>query len=206
MHDFDTRAKQWDENPLHLQRTQAIALAMRERLPLSKSMRSLEVGCGTGLLSFELREELGPITLADTSAGMLEVLREKIIARGATSMEPRLLDLSVDKLPAESFDMVYLQMALHHIPDVEGILRTFYELLAPGGYLAVADLVVEDGSFHGHGFEGHHGFDPLALAQQVAAPGFLEVESETVYQLQREIDGQVQLFPIFLMTARKPLT
>lgn len=205
MNDFDARAKQWDENPMHLQRTQAIAHAMRERLPLSASLRALEVGCGTGLLSFELQRELGPITMTDTSEGMLTVLREKIAAQGISNMEPRLLDLATDRLSPAGFDLVYLQMALHHIPDVEAILQTLKELLAPGGYLAIADLEAEDGAFHGEGFTGHNGFDPRELSRQVAKTGFEEVAADTVYQLQREIDGTPRVFPVFLLTAKKSL-
>ena len=44
-------------------------------------MHALDYGCGTGLLSFPLKDELGHITLNDNSAGMLEVVQEKILAR-----------------------------------------------------------------------------------------------------------------------------
>jgi ubiquinone/menaquinone biosynthesis C-methylase UbiE len=47
-------------------------------------------------LSFALQEDLGQITLADTSQGMLDVLSEKIAASGVTNMHPVRLDLSTD--------------------------------------------------------------------------------------------------------------
>ena len=59
-----------------------------------------------------------------------------------------------------SFDLIYTLMVLHHVGDVETIIRKFRGLLNPGGYLAIADLYSEDGSFHGEGFSGHMGFDP----------------------------------------------
>lgn len=201
MNRFDTLAQSWDANPTHVERTRAIADGLRRRIPLSTDLRALEVGAGTGLLSLELHRELGPITLTDTSEGMLAVLREKIAAHGIPNMTPRQLDLTRDALPAGSFDLIYLQMVLHHIDDVDGLLRTFHDLLAPGGHLAIADLVAEDGSFHGEGFEGHHGFDTARLGTQLTAAGFSLIGSDIVYAIQRET--REAPYPIFLLTARR---
>ena len=82
MADFDSKAKDWDAVPGRAERANAVAAAIREQVSLSKTMTALEYGCGTGLLSFALQAELGPITLADSSTGMLEVLREKIARAG----------------------------------------------------------------------------------------------------------------------------
>ena len=77
MTDFDSRAKDWDEAPGRVERANAVAAAIREQVRLSQTMTALEYGCGTGLLSFALQEELGPITLADSSNGMLDVVRDE---------------------------------------------------------------------------------------------------------------------------------
>ena len=50
-------------------------------------------------------------------------------------------------------------MVLHHVTDIENIIRKFHNLLNPDGHLAIADLYTEDGSFHGKEFTGHKGFD-----------------------------------------------
>ena len=55
-------------------------------------------------------------------------------------------------------------MVLHHVNDIEKIIGKFYRLLNPGGYLAIADLYEEDGSFHGDGFTGHKGFNMDSLS------------------------------------------
>ncbi|MGE5378250.1 MAG: class I SAM-dependent methyltransferase, partial [Bacteroidota bacterium] len=78
MTNFDERARDWDSDPRKVERARAVADAMRQAVPLSNEMKALEYGCGTGLLSFALQSDLGPITLADTSQGMLDVLSEKI--------------------------------------------------------------------------------------------------------------------------------
>ncbi len=81
MTNFDERARDWDSDPKKVERARVVADAIRKTIPLSQEMKALEYGCGTGLLSFALQPDLGEITLADTSQGMLDVLREKIAKR-----------------------------------------------------------------------------------------------------------------------------
>ena len=107
MTNFDERAKDWDSDPKKVERARSVAEAIREAVPLSNEMKALEYGCGTGLLSFALQHDLGQITLADTSQGMLDVLREKIASAGMTNMHPLRLDLSTEPLPAERYDLTY---------------------------------------------------------------------------------------------------
>ncbi len=202
---FDEEAQDWD-TPESQERAENIADAIRSRVLLSSEMTAFEYGCGTGQLSFELREELGPITLADNSEGMLEVLRDKIKAESAGNMEPVKLDLTNDPLPTERYDLVYTMMTLHHIQDTRHILSQFYELLNPGGYLCVADLDKEDGSFHGHDVDDvHKGFDRKELAGLAEKSGFTEVSFSTAYQMEQEINekSDTKIFPIFLMVAQK---
>lgn len=202
---FDEEARDWD-TPESQERANRIADVIRSQVPLSNNMSAFEYGCGTGQLSFELREEIGPITLADTSTGMLEVLQEKIRARSASDMKPVKLDLTNDPLPGKKFDLVYTMMTLHHIPDTGLILNRFYELLNPGGYLCVADLDKEDGSFHGHDVDDvHKGFDRKELARLSERLGFTMISFSTAYNMEREVNenGETALFPIFLMVAQK---
>ena len=122
--------------PKKVERARAVADAIRKAIPLSSEMNALEYGCGTGLLSFALQSDLGQITLADTSQGMLDVLSEKIASAGVTNMHPVRLDLAYDPLPAERYDLTYSLMTLHHIDDAKNILIKFHDLLEPNGYLA----------------------------------------------------------------------
>lgn len=200
---FDEKAAQWDLNPARHERAQAVAEAIRRQLPLHRRMTALEYGCGTGLLSFALSSELGQIFLADRSAGMLAVLGEKIAAAQLPHLFPLQLDLLTDPLPAQRFDLIYSLMTLHHICDTRRILSIFYRLLLPGGYLCIADLDQEDGSFHKEPFEGHFGFDRQALARLTTAVGFEVLGFETVYEMVKIVEDQQRSYPIFLMTARR---
>lgn len=201
MTNFDEKAATWDQNPQTIERAGAIAAGMQRRLALHDRMRGFEYGCGTGTLSFLLSPLLQHITLADTSEGMLEVLNGKIRDSSASNMSPVLLDLTQGDAPAGmSFDLIYTAMALHHIADTERILRIFNDMLAPGGYLCVADLDKEDGSFHSGAFAGHHGFDRQKLQSKLEETGFANIGFETCYTIRKERDGVTAEYPVFLMT------
>ena len=202
INDFDAKAKSWDTDPVKTERARSVAAAIRTTVPLSPSMRALEYGCGTGLLSFALQPELGRIVLADSSEGMLAELRRKLAATGIANMQPLALDLAVDPPPAERFDLIYSLMTLHHIPDTGAILRQFHTLLKRPGFLCIADLDREDGSFHGADFDGHQGFDRQELTAMTKAAGFAEVSFVTAFQVPKMIAGEKKNFPVFLMTAR----
>ena len=203
MMDFDDKAITWDSDPTKRERALAVAAALRQRVPLAHDWRALEYGCGTGLLSFALHADLGELTLADSSPGMLAVLRGKIDAAGLTHLHPLALDLLTDPLPADRYDLIYTLMTLHHVADVGRLLRTFHDLLRPGGWLAVADLDQEDGSFHGPGFTGHNGFDRAALRAQLADAGFGEVDFSTGYVMKKATDQGMREYPLFLAVAAR---
>jgi ubiquinone/menaquinone biosynthesis C-methylase UbiE len=202
---FDERAKDWDANPLRVDRARVTAQAIREMLPLRPGMTALELGCGTGLLSFALQQDFASITLADTSLGMLDVLSDKIKAAGVDNMYPLQLDLASDPLPASRFDVIYSLMTMHHIPGTDQILRQCHALIAPGGYLCIADLEKEDGSFHKDtpDFDGHNGFNRDVLKSKVEAAGFENVRFATIFYVKKQIEAVEKAFPMFLMTARR---
>lgn len=205
MTNFDERAKDWDSDPNKVERAFAVAEAIRKSVPLTADMSALEVGCGTGLLSFALQADLGPITLADTSQGMLDVLAEKIAAANVTNMRPLKLDPTNDPLPAERYQLTYSLLALHHIQDTQLALEKFHALLEPNGILLVCDLDKEDGTFHTDGTTDIHlGFDRAELQKRAEAAGFCDVTFSTPFVIRKKMkDDTEKDFPLFLMQARK---
>lgn len=200
---FDSKARRWDENPVFQERGLKIAEAIRRTVPLNRQMNALDYGCGTGLLSFPLKDELGTILMADSSGGMLEVVNEKIAAQGVTNMTTLQLDLLADPPPAQCFDLIATSMTLHHVPDTDHILRVFYDLLNPGGYLCIADLDQEDGSFHGPEIDVHHGFDRTDLSRRAGQAGFTGMQFQTVFSIAKDSETGARDYPVFLMTARR---
>ena len=162
----------------------------------------LEYGAGTGLLSFALKPYVGHITMADISTGMLEQMEKKIATSGIDDVEAIRLDLTTDPLPTERYDLVCLQLILHHILDTHQILTALHDILAPGGTLAVADMDLEDGTFHREAYEGYFGFDRAALGEQARKAGFRDVTFDDVLTVHKVRGGVEREYPMFLMLAR----
>jgi hypothetical protein len=73
-------------------------------------------------------------------------------------------------------------------------------VVEPGGWLALADLDKEDGSFHGPEMtEIHRGFEREHLQARTERAGFTGVKFTTAFTMQKA--GRA--YPVFLMTARK---
>lgn len=193
---FDEKAATWDDDPAKRRRAEAVARCIADTVAFDRSARLLEYGAGTGLVTQALRDAVGPVTLADTSAGMRDVLRAKIDAGALGDARVWDVNLETDPPPDERFELIVTVMTLHHIHDLARVLAAFAGLLAPGGHLCIADLEQEDGSFHGPDFDGHHGFDRTALAATLAAAGFTDITFSDCTQMER--DGVT--YPIFLAT------
>lgn len=205
MNSFDERARDWDSDPAKVERARVVAQAINAALPSNRQMTALEYGCGTGLLSFALADSFTSITLADTSQGMLDVLATKIEQANIHHFHPLHLDLGNQPLPSTRFDVIYSLMTMHHILDISRFLANFYYLLKPGGFLCVADLEKEDGSFHGPSVtDVHKGFDRLEFQADLEKTGFADIQFSSVFEVKKIIAGQEKAFPVFLAVARKP--
>jgi len=141
--------------------------------------------------------------MMDSASEMVAVMQEKVEESLNKNLQPVLFDLTKQPYEAESFNCVFSQMALHHVADTQDILNRFFELLHKGGYLAIADLFTEDGSFHGADFDGHNGFDVVELEEKMKKVGFLNVQTETCFTMRKMTTEGPKDFPIFLMIAIK---
>lgn len=202
--EFDSRAKTWDEDVAKRQRAQRVAAIIAARVPELAEKTVLEYGAGTGLLGLALQPLVAGVTLADVSRGMLSVADEKIAAGGFQNVRTLLLDLTSGPPPDLRFDVVCTLMTLHHIPDTDGISRAFHRLLSSGGYVCIADLDREDGSFHGAGFDGHNGFERADLAARLERSGFRDVRFETALEVKKATGSGLRAFPVFVAIARRP--
>ncbi len=202
MTDFDASAATWDDDPAKLLRAREVAEAIRATVPVTPEAAVLEYGCGTGLLGLALAPHVARITLADSSEGMLEVVRRKLASGAAPNAVALRLDLERDPLPAGRYDLVCSLLTLHHVHDLDQVLRQLRAALTEGGTLCVADLDAEDGSFHGHGADVHHGFSRDALADRLRAAGFAAPAFSTVTEIERTTGDTTRRYGVFLAVAR----
>jgi SAM-dependent methyltransferase len=201
--EFDGRAATWDADPAKVERARRVAEAIAREVPDLAGRSVLEYGAGTGLLGLALLRRAAALTLADASEGMLAVARAKVDALGAGNARTLRLDLATDPLPAGRFGLICTLMTMHHVAEVDGLLRSFHALLEPGGVLCACDLDAEDGSFHGTGFDGHRGFDRAELERRIRAAGFGPVRLSTPYVVEKPVGGIPRFFPLFLAVARR---
>ena len=203
MSEFDNRAGDWDKNQMHIKRSEAIASELISRVPITNIMKALEFGAGTGLLSFILKDLFSEIMMIDNSQEMVRVTESKIIASGNQNMKALWIDLEKEDYTVQ-YDIVYSQMVLHHVNNIDLIFSKFKDLIKPGGYLAIADLYTEDGSFHGDIFSGHKGFDTDHLTRQLEVKGFRNIVTKPCFNIHRQNDtGEFQDYPVFLLTANR---
>lgn len=199
MSEFDARAREWDKDKMHMDRSIAIAAELEKMIPINPSMKALEYGAGTGILSFLLKDRFSEITLMDNSQEMIKVCIEKTEYFKTNHILPIWFDLE-HKDYDHHFDIIYNQMVLHHVNDYEALIYTFYSMLNPEGYLAIADLYTEDGSFHGPDVQVHLGFDPEELTRIFKLIGFKNIECQTCFEVKRESGAK---YPVFLLVAQK---
>ena len=202
--EFDLKAAGWDNNPMHWDRSVAITNNIKELIPLDRKMNALEYGAGTGTSSFLLKDYLKEITLMDSSSEMVRVMNEKIKTTKVKNLKTLNFDLEHSDYSEGRFDLIFTQMVLHHVSDIDSIIRKFFYLINPGGYLAIADLYPEDGSFHGQDFTGHKGFDTEVLSNQIKRQGFTNINHRKVFVINKKIsESETKQFDVFLLIANR---
>jgi len=200
---FDDVAREWD-NEKRIERAKVIANKIKTTISVTESKTAMEFGCGTGLISFNLSDVFKNITLIDNSEGMINVVNEKIKKLNLKNINSYSYDLVENSLD-EKYNIIYSSMALHHIVDIDRILKRFYNMINSNGTLCIVDLNEDDGRFHKSevGFTGHNGFSQEWMKSILEANKFTNVKSQTFYKSSKVIDDEEIEYSLFIMTADK---
>ncbi len=204
---FDQAAAQWDDNPLRLQIGTANADAMVRHLNLASDQLLMDYGTGTGVVALKLLPYVKKIFAVDSSKGMLAVLSQKLNQAQISTIEPRLWSFEQDVNQLPKLNVIVSSMTLHHIKNTTAVARAFFDLLTPGGQLAIADLDEENGDFHSDLQPAeHNGFRHETLREIFEQTGFTSIRFHQATSVIKPLpDGRKRSFEIFLMTGLKPV-
>ncbi len=108
--------------------------------------RILEIGCGTGLLLFQIAPHTSQYQGTDFSKVALDYIEQQL-----TKLEQKLPQVSLcqrmaddfEELDAQAFDAVILNSVAQHFPNINYLIRVLegaVKVVAPGGFIFVGDV------------------------------------------------------------------
>jgi ubiquinone/menaquinone biosynthesis C-methylase UbiE len=139
---WNRRAAHFDEDFGHSIRTPAERAAWDRILDLvvpgGATLQALDVGAGTGFLSFELAARGHRVVGVDFAPAMIAEARRKAAARAAAV---RFEEADAERLPFPSatFDLVMSRHLLWTLPHPEAAIDEWIRVLRRGGRLVVGD-------------------------------------------------------------------
>jgi 2-polyprenyl-3-methyl-5-hydroxy-6-metoxy-1,4-benzoquinol methylase len=110
------------------------------RLPLS---RCLSLGCGNGGLERQLAS-LGAFEFCDAydvAAGAIRWAKNRASQLGINNIDYRVADINGLTLPAQTYDAVWISLAMHHFEALEHISLQIQSALKPDGLLVLQEYV-----------------------------------------------------------------
>ena len=197
---FADKSKSWDMKSKRVQNAKSIAKLIIDRVELSNNMKLMDFGAGTGLLSYFIAPFVDTIVAVDNSPSMLEKFREKS-EEFECKTEVLEVDLSQEDEDIEqSFEGIISSMTIHHLKDTKKLFEKLYSMLNDDGFIAIADLDSEDGSFHSNNIGVFHfGFERESLEAIAKEVGFRDIR----FELASTISKPHCDFTVFLMLAKR---
>ncbi len=198
---FEQKAESYDSDAKRVSNVDNIANSILSSISFNKNMHIMDFGSGTGLLLERVAPFVKKITAVDVSEAMCKQLNEKIKNLDC-EVEILQLDLSKTKLDMK-FDGIISSLTMHHIKDIQSMYNDFYTMLNKNGVLAIADLDIEDGTFHTEDTGVFHfGFDRKEFQNKAKSAGFKNVKIITA-SIDEKPHGK---YPVFLLTGNKSIS
>jgi ubiquinone/menaquinone biosynthesis C-methylase UbiE len=173
---------------------QPYAADLAARLQVPENASVLELACGTGIVTRQLRDRLKPgakLVATDLNQAMLDYAGARFGSE--TSVQWRQADATELPFDDQSFDAVVCQFGIMFFPDKEKALRETFRVLRPGGtfLFSVWDAIEQNDlartardvvsrffadnppDFYDVPFSFH---DPETIRSQVRAAGFEDIQ------------------------------
>lgn len=118
-----------------------VLAAIQRGIDRPEQAKILDLGVGTGLLTYALYVQGATIVGVDFSAKMLEKAQEKM--PNATFLCYDLSQGLPEELHGQTFDYVVSSYAMHHFPDEHkaDLIKLLQEYLTPEGEILIADVM-----------------------------------------------------------------
>jgi ubiquinone/menaquinone biosynthesis C-methylase UbiE len=122
---------------------QPTTLALLRRAGIRSGMTCLDIGCGSGDLSFDMAHIVGAggkVVGIDMDETKVRLAREQAGSAGLANIEFRVLDIAKGEVEPAAFDLVHARFVLCHVPDPLQVLTRMRHSLRPGGVIVVTDV------------------------------------------------------------------
>lgn len=196
---FDAAADEWDKSQTRVNMATKITSQIIKNIPLQNNHTVMDFGCGTGLVGLNIAPLVNKLVGADLSSKMLKNFKSKADAQQLSNVETLELGTS-SHLGENEYDAVVSAMTLHHIEKPSELFGRLRKAIKSGGYLGVADLAKEDGSFHSDNTGVYHyGFTPEEFTEFFIQNGF----EKPYITVAHTIDKPHKSFDILFCYAKK---
>ncbi|NCC09516.1 MAG: class I SAM-dependent methyltransferase [Bacteroidia bacterium] len=185
------------EGPTRVTMVTNFLAELKKQALFDASSELIDLGCGTGLVGLELAKEVAKVTMIDSSASMIKVVKQKVVESKASQVDVLYGELA--QYQGQPVDGIVMLLVAHHIEDTLQLFLQAQACLKKGGVLVIADLVEEDGSFHEGEVMPHNGFNVEAISTLALESGFEQVKAH-LYDI-RPKGGRE--YPLFMLVARK---
>lgn len=107
----------------------------------------LDYGCGTGLISNEIADNVKIIHAIDTSSKMIEIAKRKADGRKIENIDYENSTIFDERYKRGSFDVILVFYILHLLEDTPKVMKRMNELLKPGGLIISASPCMGEKTF-----------------------------------------------------------
>lgn len=171
-----------------------------------KNKTVMDLGSGTGYMAHEIAKVSNVVFAVDQSHNMLDQLMYKAKLNQISNIYTIQSDIHSISFLSNQIDVITMNMALHHMPSPNEVIKEMYRLLKDNGKVVIGDVMSHQGDW---AIEEMHdvwlGFRKEQIIYWLEENHFTEIDFiETNYQaIASSKKGEVINPNIFVVVAKK---